>query len=325
MSLPVSMVVFRGTPIGAEIERRYPLGPVHQCYLLRAAINHFYVLRAGDRRFAVRVSLGNWRSEQQTTFEIDFQNHLLRNGIVVPRPVRANDGSYYFQVNSEEGPHTVVVYEWAKEVELLRRPEPEHLRRFGKIIADAHRIVGDFRTSTLEPFRLSGDIQNWAPMIEPYLFARDDDLRLLRSLCSTLLVRVQREDVGEVPWSVLHGDLHIGNALICDRNIITLLDFDFCGRGPLIYDIASYLWGSEQLGIRRDVSEHFVRGYEDVRPLTSSERETLPIMLVAKSIWWLGLRASLVDRLGSTTFAKQSLDSFFGRLRRDCRAAGLGD
>lgn len=40
---------------------------------------------------------------------------------------------------------------------------------------------------------------------------------------------------------LIHADLHLGNALF-QRGSVKLIDFDDCGTGPRVYDLAVALW-----------------------------------------------------------------------------------
>lgn len=46
---------------------------------------------------------------------------------------------------------------------------------------------------------------------------------------------------GERDTGLIHTDLHLGNALF-HRGTVRLIDFDDCGTGPRLYDLAVALW-----------------------------------------------------------------------------------
>ena len=324
-NLTVTMSVLSGEGIGREIERRYQIGKVRHCFLLRAAINHFYVVVTDAGRFAARVSLGDWRTRAQTDLESAFQKHLKNAGVSVVTPLPTVCDSYCFGLAAPEGERSVVVYEWVRETELSTRADMKNIRELGSLIATMHIACGQFEFD-LDPVpehSVEEALVEWIRFLDPHLESRRSDADMIAHLAEVSVDRYRTLASGHAPCSIVHGDMHAGNALIDESDVITLLDFDFCGRGPFAYDIASHLWGSEQLGLDPGLNAAFLAGYEAVRPLTRVERDALPMLIVAKAIWWLALRASLVDRLGSTMFTRRSLDWFMERLKRDASAAGM--
>ena len=319
----ITMSILSGEEIGQEIERRYSIGKVRHCFLLRAAINHFYVVVTDVARFAARVSLGEWRTKVQNDLEASLQNHLRKSGVSVVTPVAMPDGAYCFGLAAPEGERSVVVYEWVRETELPNLADAENLGEFGKLVAAMHVACGQFDLNGVSELSVEEALTAWMPFLEPHFEDRRGDADMIVRLADSALGRYRVLSSGKAPCFIVHGDLHAGNALIDETSRITLLDFDFCGRGPVAYDVASYLWGSEQIGLDPGLNEAFLKGYESVRTLTQVERDALPSLIVAKAIWWLALRATLVDRLGSAMFARRSIDWFMTRLKRDAIAAGM--
>ncbi|MBD65846.1 MAG: hypothetical protein CME62_11610 [Halobacteriovoraceae bacterium] len=81
------------------------------------------------------------------------------------------------------------------------------------------------------------------------------------------------------PAGVIHGDLYFDNTLFLDGKLMTLLDFEQAGRGRFILDIGIAISGG-CLNDRKDnidfsLVEKFLEGYEQVRSLTTLEKEYL--------------------------------------------------
>jgi len=321
--LPVTVAVIDGRALGEVVARTYPLGLVQRSYLLRAAINHFYVVQTSRGRYAVRVSQARWRTEAETIFETAFQRHLMSQGCPVAAPILTNGGAAYHLIDG--GARTLIVYPWVDGVALDRHLTPANARRFGTIIADLHHAAGSFAAGQRVALPIPRQLAEWFPTALGFLVDRDRDCALLRELTDQALRFARYEPGQALPVAAVHGDLHAGNALLGPDERATVLDFDFCGDGPLAYDLASYAWGNDQIGVEPNLTPYFLEGYEARRPLSSAERDAIPKYRVLKSLWWLALRAHLVDRLGSTMFDPASLDRYFARLRQDARAAKMTD
>ena len=186
-----------------------------------------------------------------------------------------------------------------------------------------HETANSFGAPKHLSHSLEYGLKSWVPLINPYLSGRNSDLDLILSLTEKVIALLPQLTSETIPWSTIHGDLHAGNAMLSDDNQIIVLDFDLCGRGPMAYDIASYIWASEKIGVDKTLEINFLAGYEEIRRITPAEKDALPILIVAKSIWWLALRAVLVKELGSKEFSSHKINMFMSRLHRDAKNSPL--
>lgn len=67
------------------------------------------------------------------------------------------------------------------------------------------------------------------------------------------------DDVG-----LIHADLHLGNALF-HRGVVKLIDFDDCGTGPRLYDLAVALWELRDRPDYPAFRDALLAGYRDRR------------------------------------------------------------
>ncbi|MBB4299428.1 Ser/Thr protein kinase RdoA (MazF antagonist) [Rhizobium leguminosarum] len=83
---------------------------------------------------------------------------------------------------------------------------------------------------------------------------------------------------------VCHGDAWLGNAIKRD-GMAVLFDFEFAGIGPLVYDIATFIWALRAVGNANEYSvfNGFVEGYRSEHNVTFGE-EQLRMNLLHKEI-----------------------------------------
>ena len=76
---------------------------------------------------------------------------------------------------------------------------------------------------------------------------------------------------------IMHGDLYYDNTLFKGKSLITLLDFEQAGLGPLILDLGISISGTSILDgkISTSLVENFVGGYEKERLLSNIEKKSL--------------------------------------------------
>ena len=86
-------------------------------------------------------------------------------------------------------------------------------------------------------------------------------------------------------WGVCWGDPHSGNVHFTTDNQITLFDFDQCGYGWCIFDLAKFLQVSCNAGINRRVRDAFFQGYQQIQQLTQKETYCLQALTKMAHIW----------------------------------------
>jgi Ser/Thr protein kinase RdoA (MazF antagonist) len=91
---------------------------------------------------------------------------------------------------------------------------------------------------------------------------------------------------------MIHGDVHQGNAHFTPAGELMLFDFTLCGRGWRIYDFTGFLWPLRDDSIDapgvRTACDHFVSGYQSVRPLDAAELAAIQAGVKARDFWETG-------------------------------------
>lgn len=122
------------------------------------------------------------------------------------------------------------------------------------------------------------------------------DIRTL-DRCARVM-RARTEAFGRAPerYGMIHSDLRLAN-LLTDGDQMTVLDFDDCGRGWFLYDLACILGFQEHRPDLRQVLDVIVEGYREVRPLSVQERKELFTFVMMRRI---GLLQALHYHLDKT-------------------------
>jgi Ser/Thr protein kinase RdoA (MazF antagonist) len=125
------------------------------------------------------------------------------------------------------------------------------------------------------------------------------------------IVRAGMDALGHGPtvYGLIHGDLHL-KSMLFDKGKPVVIDFDTCGYGYYIYDLAVAIW---DIFDREDFSElrvALMQGYRKVRQLTAREESLLMNFvagrLMAQIITWAPRRAhSPLTEIADTAIEKQ--------------------
>jgi Ser/Thr protein kinase RdoA (MazF antagonist) len=196
--------------------------------------------------------------------------------LLVPAPFRTIDGKLTTVAASPDVPEARVcsVLRWMDGRVHAAAPRPVHLYRLGDVMARLHNHAGRWR---VPPgfVRIRWDWETFFgdTMVYGGIGAADvwellpDDLRRRFARVASGMRRVMSHlGDGADTVGLIHADMHLGNALFW-RGEVKVIDFDDCGFGYWLYDIAVSLW---ELRHRNDY-EHFrsalIDGYTRRRPL----------------------------------------------------------
>lgn len=119
-----------------------------------------------------------------------------------------------------------------------------------------------------------------------------------------LLSSIEPDLVAALPRQLVHGDFWDNNVFFRDDRVVLVTDFDFMGERARIDDLALTLYFTclkypeDQLsddGLRRlrGLVDAYDSGLDD--PLTSAEREALPLAIARQPLWSVGGWVVLLD------------------------------
>jgi Ser/Thr protein kinase RdoA (MazF antagonist) len=112
-----------------------------------------------------------------------------------------------------------------------------------------------------------------------------------------------------------HGDFHGWNAHFEKNGKVNFFDFDCCGHGWRIYDVATFFWGARIREKHQHRCRHFLRGYAEVRQLSVESLAAIPYFIAARHIWLVGLHAAISGYRGSGGLDNSYLDRQLKLLR----------
>lgn len=103
------------------------------------------------------------------------------------------------------------------------------------------------------------------------------------------------ESYGKTPdrYGMIHSDLRTAN-LIKNGDTIGVLDFDDCGKGWYMYEIAGAVALIEHRPDLEEVIQEIVRGYEFILPISNEDKEEIWTFIMMRRI---GMLQSLISRI----------------------------
>ena len=227
---------------------------------------------------------------------------FVTRGVMFSVPLMGADEKYVHSVYGRDGMlYHGVVFQYLTGVLLEELPPEQQAAWFGRIgeaAALLHRQVRGWSDAKKLPrFRWTyetmlgknavwGDwrkVPAFTPRM-PAVLAEAD--RMIRSDLEAYGMQEER-------YGLIHGDLRAAN-LIADREVLKILDFDDCGYGWYMQDLAAALSFAETRDIVPQLISGWIRGYEKISGLNRADKEMIPTFIMMRRLQltaWVAGRA----------------------------------
>jgi Ser/Thr protein kinase RdoA (MazF antagonist)/uncharacterized protein YkwD len=256
---------------------------------LRYVLNAEFLVQAfregrGDQpgQFVVRVNAPGFHSPIEIRSELEWLAALNQDtGLKVPNPLRTRRGEWVKTIELDllDGPRHCVVFEYIPGQTIEAEATPEHLAIVGGLIAQLHRHganfepPADFTRKHWDLNGLKGGMLD-VPNEKAYHALSEEELRVVRAAEQVVETAMGRLGRGAQVYGLIHADLHLKSFLF-DGDEPLVLDFDTCGYGCYIYDLAVVVWNlfdREDFALLRKA---LLEGYRGVRHLSQLEEQHL--------------------------------------------------
>jgi Ser/Thr protein kinase RdoA (MazF antagonist) len=272
----------------------YPL-QVESVELLRYVLNAEFVVQAHPdnggnalKRYVLRVNAPGFHTRAEIASELIWLDALTRDTkLIVPVPVRTRTGGW---VETVDHPalgifRHCVLFEYLPASSAETAITSQRMEFLGALIALLHRHGSGFKPPAgfirkhwdLEGMR--GEMLD-VPATQALAALEDDERRVLKEAEKLVAEAMNELGTGPEVYGLIHGDLHLKSLLFTTDNRPVVIDFDTCGWGYYVYDLAVAVWNifnRDDFTVLRDA---LLKGYRKVRPLSRME-ETLMIHFVA--------------------------------------------
>ena len=276
---------------------RYPLAAGRLTFVAHGE-NTTFRHEGADGRHLVRVHRPQRHgrevdSEAAVGSELMWLQALRRDtGLAVPRPVLARDGALTVTVNSADVARVCSVLRWMDGRVHENSPRPVHLHQLGGAIAQLHRHADEW-TPPPDFVRIRWDHATFFGNVMVYgdtpaarcweLLPREVRTRFRAVGGRVFDLMASAHDVG-----LIHADPHLGNALF-HRGAVKLIDFDDCGTGPRVYDLAVAVWELRDRPDYPAFRDALLSGYHALRDLDVGHLDDyIALRQVAFGLWFTG-------------------------------------
>lgn len=298
------------------LRQKFGLPEKTTCKLLKTGINHTYLVDTGHEKFIYRVYSYLWRTETEILEEIRLLEELRTNNIAVSYALKDASGQYIQLLNAPEGDRPGVMFTYAPGEKLLNFPKEIH-EKIGTIMARIHEITCNYNLKRIN-YDAETLIFNPLNHISKFLSSESAEMSFLLSMREVLLEQINTANPDELRKGAIHTDIWCDNLNILDDEKITIFDFDFCGNGWLVQDVAYYIL---QIKSTEKINEEyeekkasFLKGYESVTPLTATEKNLIPTLALSCYYFYLGIQCQRYDNWSNVFLNENYLKRFISIL-----------
>jgi Ser/Thr protein kinase RdoA (MazF antagonist) len=292
----------------------YDLGPGPALTLVEASENITYRIddHASGRRWALRLHRPGYHTREEILGELAWVRALRAAGAVVTPPVVATRSGELVATAAgrSAGRRHAVLFEWVDG----REPEPADpggivgaFTTLGEIAARLHRHARAWRRpagfarfawtfdTMLGP---AGRWGRWSDGMRTALAgpAGADGAAVLAQAAAEIERRLAGYGTGPAQFGLVHADMRLANLLVTGGGgtgpeSVCVIDFDDCGFGWYMYDLAASLSFIEHLPVAAELVDAWLAGHRTLAPVAAADMAMIPTFVMLRRLLlvaWLG-------------------------------------
>jgi acetylornithine/succinyldiaminopimelate/putrescine aminotransferase/Ser/Thr protein kinase RdoA (MazF antagonist) len=270
--------------------------------LVKHRENTVFRVQAQDgRAFALRVHQEALHSDAALRSELEWMRALHEDGFRVPAVVPACDGHLFVKAPAGELARRCSLLQWIdghllNELGLCERGMRVELcdryRKLGGLAARLHVQATawtppeGFTRHAWDEDALLGDEPRMGKFWEHPMLTRQQRRSLLEA---RVALRGMLRKLGKTPdnYGLIHGDFLPDN-LIVAQDELALIDFDDCGYGWHLYEMATGLFPQVKQPFFDELVAAYLDGYRGERELDDAEATLLPAFIMICGLNYLG-------------------------------------
>lgn len=249
---------------------------------------------ASGERFALRVHRPNYQTPESIRSELQWMEALRDAGVETPEVVRGVDGRAVQTLPAPElgGSRHCDLFRWIDGAPPDGSNVAATFALLGETNARIHRHAAGWKRpdgfvrQRWDAEGMLGSERLWGHF-EDHTALAGEQLALFTRARKSVLARLERFGNGPDRFGLIHSDLMPENILV-HEGVPRVIDFDDCGFGWRLYDLATLLaFDIAEPDFERRC-EAWVEGYRGVEELPDSQLAELPTLIMARFLVGMG-------------------------------------
>lgn len=312
ITFPVITSTLSAKELGVFIKDKYQLKEDFKCDLFRTGMNHTYFLSDNEDKYVLRVYSHNWRTKSEIVQEIELLKLLKENNLSVSFPIQDKNGEFIQEINAPEGVRYVVLFSFAQGGK-IRFMDNETCFEIGSLMSKIHNLTTN-KTINRVTYNKKSLVEQPYEYLNQFFSDKLPEMQFIKEFEQNF----NDSDFENTQNGVLHMDIWYDNMAVTNEKEITIFDFDFCGNGKQILDVAYFCKQLFFIELDKEKYESkvksFLNGYGKNRSLSKKELELIPKAGACIFVFYLGIQAQRFD--WSNIFLTENyLKMFVGRIK----------
>lgn len=267
--------------------------------LLSESENKVYLVAdpAQSEKYVLRVNSGRliYHTPPSIASELMWLMALHDDtDVVVSKVLRAKDGSLVQTMSAADldKPRHAAIYSFLPGVEPAEDDLVPGFKRLGEISARMHLHAknwtppADFKRHAWSPEAILDDRLSWGSW-QNGVAIQGEALSLLSRLDDVVRKRLAGLPTGREHYGLIHADLRLTNLLV-DGDRTAIIDFDDCGYGWYLFDLAAALSFLEERPDVPDFIASWLNGYREVSDVPANIEAELPTLIMLRRLQLIG-------------------------------------
>ena len=266
--------------------------------LIKFRENAVFEINAPGERAVLRIHRPGYHDDQALMSELIWMHALSHAGIPVPELVPAADGELSVALRSGPLPETrrFDVLRWIDGAPLSDIEDRANFRQIyfdaGALAARLHnhsrswKAPANFSRPSWDADGLAGVTPLWGAF-DTLAALTHEERDLLVAARSRALQDLAEMGQAKERYGLIHADF-VPENLIFGPDGLKLIDFDDCGFGWHMFELATALFFQYSRPDFEELKSSLLAGYRSVRRLPDKDRDKLVLFLVLRSFTYLG-------------------------------------
>ncbi len=286
---------------------KYGMEVEYEPVLLQVSENITYLIknRSSAEKYIMRISRPGYHTIEELYAELEWLSEIKKyTPIIVADPIKGLDGDEVQLISEKEGGKTYI----SMMFEFLEGSAPDEsdennlvseFRQLGETTAYLHRQAkmwngaGKLNRFSWDFDSMIGDGPRWGSWRD----AADltpEYADILEKAVAVIKKRLEKYGRNSETFGLIHADLRLANLLVEDKTI-KVIDFDDCGFGWFMHDLASAVSFIEHKPVTESLVKAWLEGYSKVGAITERDMKEIDTFIMQRRLQLLSWIASHYD------------------------------
>lgn len=301
------------------IQENYAHINITDIHFTGSGLHHNYRVDTYDGPLHARVYRRQWKQQDEIEYELSALHCLIKQGAeFVSYPLVSKVEKLYSALTENNEIHFTALFAWAEGSALKNKMDETALFNLGATAAKLH-IAGTGFQHENTPTTRKLDLNYLG--LEAYCaiahYLNEPQKEVVKKVIEDSEKTFQQLGKATSTQCILSGDINLQNFHVTENGETNLFDFDQCGWGYRVFDIAKFKSSLYREEKSNDIFKEFLNGYESVNQLTQVEHNAIENLERLAIVWVMAIHAWNKDIVGTERLGVQYWELQVKRLKFD--------